>query len=60
MSRISYLALIGAMMGSGFAYSIVNGYGALHGLGMAAIYLAIGVAIALIIKAAQTLPALLG
>jgi len=60
MSGMSYLALIGAMMGSGFAYSIVNGYGALHGLGMAVIYLVIGVAITLLIKAAQRLPTLLG
>jgi hypothetical protein len=31
---ISYEAMAGAMAGYGFVYSIMNGYGVLHGVGM--------------------------
>lgn len=47
---MNWQAMIGAMIGSGLAYSLVNGYGLLHGLGMAIAYLGLGLALYAAVK----------
>jgi len=42
-SPFSWSAMIGAMMGGGVGYSLINGYGLLHAIGMAVSFLVLGV-----------------
>jgi len=48
---LSWVGVTTALIGAGFGYSIVNGYGALHGVGMAITYLVMSACLWLAVKA---------